>query len=258
MSYEWAIWKSKVDDGAVRFVHENDLPDSGFASVYRYSESDAKSMQAAGTYKHFKGVVHNQELLVDSDSEEVSDLVEFWLRQNGVGYKRYTTGNRGKHFHICRESPPTHLLPEYDKVFVENTFKGADLSIYHHVAMYRRQGCTHQKTGLKKQLEAEIKGKPLQYYLPASLSTTESVSREFREGTRSVFSDRTLSFLTIPAANGHRHAHLTKVAVRLDQLKQPMSAAFYYLMNLNLLNEPPLPEEDLRRIVNWAYNERCK
>lgn len=261
MDYTWAIWKPYVESSGVRFVPDSDLPASGFASVYRFSEADARSMQAAGTYKQFKGVVHSTHLKVDCDTEDASQVVERWAEKEGIAYDKYTTGNRGFHFHILRETLPHHSLPSFDKAFAKDNFTGCDLSIYHHVAMYRQVGCTHKKTGRKKELIKSVPGKALIYEIHDPMDGEETYSSFGLRGATdisSVFGDRSLAGLTIPASNGKRHEMLTKVAVRLDMLGQPEEMAYAYLFNVNLMYEPPLPDTDVRRILTWAYHLRNK
>lgn len=150
--YNWAIWKPKVVDADVRFVHVDDLPASGFASVYQFSEADARSMEAAGTYKSFKGTVFSPVLKLDCDDTDTAARVEVRLHAMGVGFSKFSTGNRGFHYHVPREVAASHTLPALDKQFVTREFPGADVSFYHHVGMYRQVGAVHQKTGRRKEM----------------------------------------------------------------------------------------------------------
>jgi hypothetical protein len=257
MSYVWAIWKPRVEDSNVRFLQQSDLPNSGFASVYRYSESDAKSLGDLSTFKGFKGVVHNEALLVDCDTKETSANIEGWLVSHEIGYKKYTTGNRGEHYHIPRITPPNHMLPTLDKAFVASCLPGADLSIYHHVALFRQEGCKHKKTGRKKELILEVVGKPL-VYENTEVTLPEFDAQDANRAMKSVFGDRALSVLTVQPDVGDRHAHYIKIANCLDNLGQPYEAAYYYLLNVNLLCEAPIADEELHRILKWSYYERSK
>lgn len=253
----WALWKAKVTDDMVRFIIVDDLPASGFASVYNFSESDARSMENLGTFKSFKGTVHSPLLKLDCDTSEASYVAEKRLKQLEAKYEKYTTGNRGFHYHVYRSVEPSHLLPSIDRAFVTREFPGADVSFYHHVGMYRQVGAVHGKTGRKKTLIYAQDGRPLE--MREEKATIGSTQETAHEGEiRSVFADTYLSRITVPYTAGERHNRFCAVAARLDDLNQPIEWAFAYLANVNLLTEDPLPESELRRILDWAYFQRQK
>lgn len=262
MKYDWALWKAKVNDDVVRFLHVDDLPASGFASVYCFSEADARSMDILGTYKSFKGTVHSPTLKLDCDSAETSDSTEKRLRAMEVGFTKFSTGNRGNHFAVERNVSPSHVLPTLDRSYVARQFPGADVSFYHHVGWYRQEGATHPKTGEKKVLLGHVVGKALDFtgvVLQSGQETGQETTRMRREGEpQSVFADKYLSRISVPYSGGERHNRLCAVAAQLDNLHQPMEWAFGYLANVNLMCDPPLPEEELMRILTWAYEQRDK
>ena len=254
MKYEYALWKARVNDDSVRFVHIDELPASGFASVYNFSEADARSMEAAGTYKAFKGTVFSPFLKLDCDDGVSASHVEVRLLALGVGFSKFSTGNRGFHYHVPREILPSHTLPALDKQFVAREFPGADVSFYHHVGMYRQVGAIHSKTGRRKESLKKVSGavlvmtgETLEY------KASEPVNREL--APQSVFGDRQLDLLTVPYANGERHKKYCAIAARLRELNQPEDWAFVYLANVNLLSEEPLAENELQRMIGWAYSK---
>lgn len=79
-----------------------------------------------------------------------------------------------------------------------------------------------------------------------------------RADVQSVFSDAYLSRLTVPYNNGERHNRYCAIAARLDDLGQPFEWAYAYLANVNLMSETPVGDNDLMRILTWAYEQRDK
>lgn len=259
MKYDWALWKAKVTDDSVRFVHVDDLPASGFASVYCFAEADAKSIGTLGTYRCFKGTVHCPLLKIDCDTEEASASTERRLVEAGIAYRKYSTGNRGHHYHIERTVLPSHMLPALDKAYVTEHFPGTDTSFYHHVGWYRQEGAVHGKTGEAKTLLADVQGTVLDMSnLDVPFSAPGVVSASAEGGIKSIFGDSYLNILTVPYSGGERHNAYCKIAVRLDELNQPLEWAFVYLANVNLMSVEPLADEELKRILDWAYFSRNK
>lgn len=253
--YDWALWKAKVTDDTVRFVNITDLPNSGFASVYLFSEADTRSMEATGTYKAFRGTVFSPILKVDCDDESAADATRKTLLSIGCTFAEYSTGGRGRHYHIPRTANPGHLLPALDKAYVARVFPQADTSFYHHVGMYRQIGARHHKTGLPKTV-VDVWAGPVLDMTAEQLPTNSFPKQSLRGEVGSVFADRYLSSLTVPYSNGERHRKYCAIAARLEELHQPLEWAFVYLANVDLLSEEPLGESDLRRILDWAYSRR--
>jgi len=252
MTYDWVIWKARVTDATVRFLHIDDVPASGFASVYRFAESDARSMEAAGTFAAFRGTVFSDTLKLDFDTESDGARAGELLRRMGVGFCKYSTGGRGFHYHIPREAAGSHLLPALDKRFVAATFPGADVSFYHHVGLYRQEGAIHAKTGKRKVLVERVPGPLLQISMDTSIVSGSSEPSGL-EGITSIFADTRLSHLAVPHHNGGRHKTFCAIAARLRELGQPTEWAYGYMYNVNLMCETPLTETEIQRILDWAY-----
>lgn len=258
MTYDWALWKARVTDDSVRFLHISDLPASGFASVYCFSEADARSMEKLGTYRSFKGTVHCPTLKIDCDTEDASEATERRLKEEGFAYRKYATGNRGHHYHVERIVGASHVLPALDKALVEERFPGTDVSFYHHVGWYRQEGATHLKTGNKKALLADVAGRPLDmrdFQLP-TFAKWENCPQFTNNVIGSIFSDFVLQRMTVPYEKGERRNRFCAIAARLKELNQPLPWAFAYLANVNLLCEERLADGELHRILDWAYFQR--
>lgn len=256
MDFKFSLWKPRVDVAEVRFVESADLPQSGFASVYKFTKVDADAM--GDSYKNFKGTVYHEELKLDADSETASEDCERRLQAQGVAYDKYTTGGRGAHYHIPRIVAPSHTLPAIDKLFVQVNYPLADTSFYHHVGWYRQVGAVHKKTGLKKTLMHRQSGQVLDMRTSQNAPPTVALPNTRKSGIQPVFSDDVLRRLTIPISKGNRHDHYINLGLRLDNLGQPIDWAFAYMANVNLMAEEPLTDSDMHRILNWVYHERVK
>ena len=259
-AYQFWLWKPTKDEGGARFVPTDDLPTSGFVSVYAVSACDAEAIERTRTTAGFKGVVFSTTLLVDCDTEEASNVVEGRLRQKALAYSKFLTGNRGAHFEIPRLTEPSHLLPQLDKAWVAANLPEADLSLYTHLHLIRRVGAVHEKTKERKILVHEQNGEVLtaEDYAPFRdarfASTVASQDVPSASALQCVFTDTTVMCRTVPMAEGEgRHKAMCAVAARLRELGQPIHFTEVWLANLNLLCAVPLPESEVRRIAGWAY-----
>jgi hypothetical protein len=247
------LWKHKLD-GALRAVTADDLPNSGFRSVYAFSDADAELLEKNGC-AGFRGNVHSTELLIDCDTGLAAVNMEEALKKLELEFRVYSTGGRGLHFHVPRVAESGRNLPEKDKAFVKGLDAEADLSFYHHVGFYRCEGAVHQRTGVRKHYLRTHSGKVLD--LTATPIPERPVRPPSDEGMQSVFFDRALQLLTVPHSAGERHARYVEIALALNRLNQPIEFAFAYLVNVNLMSEKPLPEHDCKRILEWAYYEKA-
>ena len=256
MKFPFVLWKPRAADNTVRFLNVEDLPNAGLRSVYQYSATDADSMHDLDSFKAFKGTVYSEELLIDTDTEASSTACEGRLKELGLAFQKFTTGNRGNHYHVKRVSVAGHTLPASDRLYVEREFPGADTSFYHHVGLYRCIGATHAKTGLKKELLYSVEGKllDLQPSKPAELTVNNAPNTDL--SSTSVFLDETLRRLTVPYGHGERHKGLVNISLALHRLKQPFEFALGYLHNVSLMCAEPVEVKDLIRILEWTYYNR--
>jgi len=135
----------------------------GFSSVYGFPEETATCITTIESIKGIQGLpLYSDTLYLDIDNSEFIPEVEAVLRNKGVGFSKYTTGNRGCHFHVPCEPVISPILPSIHKAFVENWFPGADLSLYKYSGIIRNVGTWHIKNpGRRKELLEEVPGKLL-------------------------------------------------------------------------------------------------
>jgi len=256
MGFDWAIWKADVTASSFSVMPETELPPKGFATVYRYTEKDAETFNRLGSYKGFKGVVFSPSLKIDVDTSEAAEQVQDTLREHKLSFSRFTTGNRGKHFLIKREAKESHLLPLYDRWLVSQLFPVSDMSIYHHVAMYRQPGCVHQKTGQPKKLELWRPGNSIpDRFEEFSKARTSEQPVKTGSNFQSIFGDKELALLCKPLRGTKRHNTLSRIALRLRRLGQTKEFTLGILQNMVAWTDESIAVEELCRMVDWAFSQ---
>lgn len=239
----------------LHFVHGDTLGDhKGFQSLYAVCKEDAEALQQAGTAKGFKGVVWSERLQIDCDCNEDADRVRLYLKENSYDYMEYSTGNRGSHFGILRNSNPSHLLPQQDRAWVRKRFPFADLSIYSHLHLFRLSGTLHEKTGRPKELVFQQDGKGVEhetvdlseYDIPDSPSPLSSI-----EG--SILDDFQIAHYSFPAMVGNRHYSLVNVCYGLHRLSVSEANARWYLNEVNKRYKDPKETTEIDKIIQTIY-----
>lgn len=242
------------------FYRSNELTAKGcrFASVYAVKQEDAYSIQyTAGTVEGFKGTVWSERLWVDCDDTEGALEAKKTLDKEGYDYVAYETGNRGMHFGIAREAKPSHTLPMQDKQWVRENLKGADLSLYWHLHLIRLPGTLHEKTGKPKRLVERKEGKVLllsQYNAETSERPTSELPlvQDNRDSIFKLWS--VVSNLT--EGQESRHKQLVKLSASLHtEGKVTIEEAMWVVGEVNRGFKEPKPQEEIEKIVQWAYNK---
>ncbi len=252
----WYVWKRSVTNPDFRVLQQSDLPNTGFSSVYAIDESSAEALQRTQNYVGFKGVVWSDKLWIDADTEEAAIKIDAGLRESGLGFTRYTTGNRGAHFGINREAAPSQLLPEQDKAWVKARYPEADLKLYGHLHMFRLPGTVHEKTGKPKEIVATVEGTTIIHGRPDKKRAVQSLGSLMNPSTESVFVDNTIMNNSVPCTNGQRHYALLSVATKFSMRKEDPKIALWWLREINKMFTEPKSEEELNKLIHWAYEER--
>lgn len=231
-----------------------------FASVYAVRSDDAQAIQeTAGTAAGFKGIVWSQRLWIDfDDNKDGTDKARQLLIKEGYDYVEYDTGGRGTHFGITRDALPSHILPSLDKQWVKENMEGADLSLYWHLHLIRLPGTTHERTGKRKVLVGKQSGRSL--ILPKLLAEPAQLEAESRQSSadrQSIFKVwQVASNLTGSGVTGDRHRQIVLLAVALkNDAHVFMDEAMWVCLEVNRGFDEPKPEDEIVRIVKWAYGK---
>lgn len=259
-TYDFYLWKFAKDDGKFSFIHESELPEAGFSSLYGVSEEDARKLEAAGSYAGFRGKVWSDKLWIDTDSLEQSEAVESKLRALGLAYDKYFSGSRGHHYGIPRNAEPSEILPLLDKQWCEeNLGTSADLKLYSHLHLFRRPGARHEKTGkLKERIYTNpVCGEVLDFtnYALKPTAPRPSTAALAAAAAGSIFEDMEIMNLTVPYSDGNRTKMFLVLAQRLADRGESYEFALGWMDNVNRLGEP-LPAKKIEDITYWAYFTR--
>lgn len=257
-SYCWYLFASGANYGSTpHFLHESELPNQGFSSLYAVDEGTARAVEQEGSARQFKGIVWHPLLWLDIDSYEQAQTVQEGLNRMELGYVAFDSGGRGAHFGITRETTPSHLLPAKDKAWVKANFPMADSSIYTHLHPFRLGGSVHEKTGRRKELVHAQKGKAL--VIPSNIleeSNVDPTRNNSLDSTSSVsvFSCRRVMAYTKAYTEGGRHAGLVRLAYALrDDAGVDKATAYWWLTQANKLSEAPKGDEEVLAAMRSIY-----
>jgi hypothetical protein len=239
-----------------KFFRSAELNANGcrFTSIYAVREEDAQAIAEAGTVAGFKGIVWSQRLWADFDDEGSAKVAQEFLKKEGYDHVVYTTGNRGCHIGILRDSPPSHTLPLQDKLWAKTWLTGCDLSIYWHLHLIRMPGTVHESTGLPKRLLYKAEGRALVLpQLATEAGVGDTAPRRSSNTRPSIFSFwAVVSNLT--SDGGSRHHQLVRLS---KALKEDAGVAFeealWVVGEVNRGFDDPKPFAEVDRIVRWAY-----
>lgn len=230
----------------------------GFSSLYAVTEEAAAAIAAAGTAAGFKGIVWSERLWIDVDSYAAADVIEGKLREMGLDFIAYDTGNRGAHFGISRLCEPSHLLPAQDKKWVREQFGDlADLSIYTHLHLFRLPGTKHEGSGREKVLVHTVPGKQLVHEawdtrVGAYGQTSDAPM--MLEAEKSIFQCYRVMVNSKPTKIGDRHPTFTKLVYALrDDAKVSPAFARAWLGEVNKMADEPHADEHLDQLIRSIY-----
>ena len=244
------LWKADVFAKDFTFCEYESLPKTGFQSLYSIPEQAADDLIANGTFAGYKGTVNSTlSLWVDLDGEHEAQVAVEILKDLGLEFKVWTTGNRGLHLEIARAKEITgetvHLT---DRAWVKRTIPGADTSIYAPIHAFRRPGMIHKATGKAKAVLTHYKGRPLDLDLLERKKDLVTIV-----STKSIFEDPYIMALSAPLYDGERHEGFLRLARRLATYGATEDFIFEWIFHVNLLGDQ-WDADKLKKIAKWAVN----
>lgn len=245
-----------------RFYGGREIANSGsqFASVYAVRKEDARAIQeTAETAAGFRGIVWSRRLWIDFDNHEAADRAEEFLRRENYDHVVYDTGGgRGRHIGVLRAAQPSHTLPLQDKLWVQEHCPGADLGLYWHLHLIRLPGAIHERTGKRKSLLREHKGRELT--LPKLRPDTDPARDDLSESSvasvarPSIFRCWEVTSNLAPASGGERHKQLVNLSMALcKDARVKFEEALWVCLEVNRGFDDPKEESEVVRLVKWAY-----
>lgn len=256
-NYCWSIYNPAKSFGSKpHFIGDREVDGKeGFISLYSVTTETKDCIIQEGSTVGFKGIVGSERLWIDCDSYEAADKVEAILIKEGYDYVAYDTGNRGAHFGVLRDHPPSHLLPQKDKEWVRQRLgELADSSIYTHLHLFRLPGTVHEKTGRRKELVKVVCGRSIKHEPLRYKSVNINSNNVNSNNSWSIFDYHSIMGLTTPRKNGDRHPTLVKLCYALkDMAKVDANVALWWLTETSKLHEEPKEAEQIEQIVRSIY-----
>jgi hypothetical protein len=227
----------------------------GFSSVYGFPEETVRCIEDSGSTRDIHGLpLYSDLLYLDFDSEEGVEEARQKLQHMGIGYERYTTGNRGCHFHIPIEAMLGPLVPSIQKAYVDQTFPYADLSLYKYTGIIRNNGTWNLKNlGRRKELIEVVEGKKLVVDLtpPRNRGETRMFYSELDPEEADIILGQKL-LQTI--GNGGRNNGVYMLAYMAKTAKYNKDEARDLLWQYNCtMVQPPLDDREFNAIINSCF-----
>ena len=227
----------------------------GFSSIYGFPAETARCIEDSGSTKDIYGMpLYSDILYLDYDSDEGVEEARQILINMGVGFERFTTGNRGCHFHITTKPMTGPLVPSIQKAYVDLTFPHADLSIYKYTGIIRNTGTWHLKNpGKRKELVEEVSGKRL--IIDLSPPKDRDQTRVFYADLDPEEADIILGQrLLNPISEGGRNNGLYILAYMAKVAMYDKAAARDMLWQYNCtMIQPPLDDREFNSVINSCY-----
>ena len=230
---------------------------SCFRSVYGYPKETEELIARQGSVGGLKGhPVQSSFLFVDVDEEENVKEVESVIAGLGVGYSKWTTGNRGAHFHIDMASVTDSRLPFSQAEFIRGCGLGdlVDMSIYRHHSIFRVPGAIHQTTGKVKECLYHVDGPVLSIDLvtepePEYENHNEGDLESIRQFKKNLLAKRGV---------GKRHPHLFILFQSGIKAGQDIDSMLDYMLWWNSQQKQPHSEETIHNKWKGFVNAKTK
>ena len=203
-------WRSTVTRVGPPVLAATRPEGANYRSMFAYPSSTAELIRKQGNMKNLDGkMVYCDTILIDIDKEEHVQEVHNIIESLGYGYTMYTTGNRGRHYHI-----PIKPIQGVNVVYsVKHWLQSVGLwnlidnSVYRPAGQFRAIGAKHQRTGKLKQA---IGSKQSDKILSIALLSPPPVARplwQLQEGTPESKFNFYLNLLAERGC-GQRHQHM--------------------------------------------------
>ncbi len=241
--------------GKLLMVQAKELEDlTGFQSVYGVTGDDRDQLLVDNSTRGLRSCkLYSNMLFLDiDDNDALVPTFQKTLQELDLSYYVYHTGNRGFHFHIPIQEMYGVDTAYKQRLFVEEYFEGADVSIYKTSGLIRLPGTFHtSKPGKRKTLITSYLGTTLnlQHYkitLPITLP---------REGDSENDSEKALDYLLMQTASaGGRNDTLYKIAFLCEKEGYTVEDTVQLIRQYNLsLVSPPVKDNEIIKVDNSAY-----
>jgi hypothetical protein len=226
---------------------------TGFRSICKYNEMDAKAATVANTTSVLKGCsLFIDTLFMDfDDCEKNANDFHKWLKSNEIYNERYDSGGRSVHFHIPVLIPPSPWAAYTCKQYVKSWTKYADTSFYHHAGLFRLPGTVHEKTGRPKTLVEAGGCYPLEFEICEPQNKFEVLDVDLSALQFALISyEGMLHQHILP---GNRHITLWKISKQFESAGLSYSTTLELMERLNESWYDPKTTEEVEIAVKGAF-----
>lgn len=240
-------------EGKMSILPISKLPSTGFATVYLYDKS---AIDFINKYSAIKGyaatnpVVYSEVFYVDfDDCEEEARNFYKYLVNEGIWFKVYNSGGRSIHFHIRRVEQHSSNLPYSDRKWIESIAPKADMSLYQATRVFRMEGTLHHRTGKKKVLIEEVKGRPLE--VPILIKPSYTYESSDTTNYKRVFDDSIIYQSIMGFVAGSREQNIFQVITHLKEYGMSKEFIEEFVRCVNAQCLPEIEEDKLDYLLGY-------
>lgn len=231
------------------------LRDTGYTSVYAFSEEDALKIKQSGNSSGFgQYEVYSDEIIIDIDNPTDLNPTVRKLVMEGLAYDLYSSGSKGYHIVVPLDKMyHGYNVPYSQRKWVEDRLIKCDTSVYRHGSLISLPGRVHPKTGQKKELIRQESGKRATLQLvdppmPKFNLQDDSLVGSLESGLRMAYFS-----CVSPPTEGGRHMTLWKIAKCLAEAGLSYEAGLELLITVNETWPNPKDENEVQRAASSAY-----
>lgn len=212
---------------------------SGFRTIVAYDDVVAGIIMKQGGTQNLRGFpVYADTLFLDFDDHDPTEFRD-WLKQSGLAYTEWDSGNRSFHYHIPLVPIYATWVTAAMKIWIKEHAPKADISFVHNAGVYRLPGTFHSKNAGRCKVQiASGEGKPL------TLERPPIAVMSFDTGDAEGSIEDFFCLLLQHKSEGHRAPHLFKMAITGAEAGLPYEET---LSHLRWWNEKmtTIPRDDL-------------
>lgn len=246
------------------------LPDSGYCSVYAFSEEAKWAVRAQGDATNLSRFpVYSDRLWIDIDGADSSETevarVAAYTRQltkqfiaQDLNFSVWSSGSKG--FHVCIKIIPMlgKDVPYSQLRYVQDTLKVvSDFSLYQHARLLSNPGRLHPKTGRRKTKVYEHQGTTIlsipMLVAPSKLDVDSDSLTDSDLGR--IGFQRLAAFIQDTPLAGMRHTKLWSLASGLLEAGMSRELVFMNCSYVNKFLPDPKTDEEVLRAVTQAANQ---
>lgn len=235
------------------------LRDTGYESVYYFSESDALKIKQNENSKGMNRLsVGSDRLMIDIDKgEDGLQAVGKILEDKGYGFKLYSSGSKGYHIELSHIPLYDKRLPYSHKHFLKSllgkAFEYVDPTLYQHGRLISLVGRIHPITRRKKVLIKEFPGKQVEIPIVDEPEIESTFKAQIEPLSHALL--KAFDASSIEPNIGQRHMVLWRVGKSLSEAGLSSDTTQEILEGINESWDNPKESKDVLQVVKSIYHK---